>query len=142
MLWSLRKVIKISVFVFISNFSEMFNRWLHLHCMWDIICISFMHRLLPRSCQMMFFSATYEPEVMNFAEIIVSNPLIIRLLREEESLDNIKQYYIKCKNVDEKYTAITNIYGVITIGQAIIFCHVRLIVFYIFIKSYVQFTCK
>jgi ATP-dependent RNA helicase DDX19/DBP5 len=84
-----------------------------------------MHRLLPPTCQMMFFSATYEPEVMNFAEIIVSNPLIIRLLREEESLDNIKQYYIKCKNVDEKYTAITNIYGVITIGQAIIFCHVR-----------------
>ncbi|CAL1681472.1 unnamed protein product [Lasius platythorax] len=83
------------------------------------------HKLLPRSCQMMFFSATYEPEVMNFAEIIVSNPLIIRLLREEESLDNIKQYYIKCKNIDEKYTAITNIYGVITIGQAIIFCHTK-----------------
>lgn len=76
---------------------------------------------------MMFFSATYEPEVMNFAEIIVSNPLIIRLLREEESLDNIKQYYIKCKNIDEKYTAITNIYGVITIGQAIIFCHVSIL---------------
>lgn len=83
------------------------------------------HKSLPRTCQMMFFSATYEPEVMNFAEIIVSNPLIIRLLREEESLDNIKQYYIKCRNVDEKYTAITNIYGVITIGQAIIFCHTK-----------------
>lgn len=74
---------------------------------------------------MMFFSATYEPEVMKFAEIIINNPLIIRLLKEEESLDNIKQYYVKCKDLGEKYTAITNIYGVITIGQAIIFCHVR-----------------
>lgn len=74
---------------------------------------------------MMFFSATYEPEVMKFAEIIVNNPLIIRLLKKEESLDNIKQYYVKCKDLDEKYAAITNIYGVITIGQAIIFCHVR-----------------
>lgn len=74
---------------------------------------------------MMFFSATYEPEVMKFAEIIVNNPLIIRLLKEEESLDNIKQYYVRCKDLDEKYAAITNIYGVITIGQAIIFCHVR-----------------
>ena len=83
------------------------------------------YRQLPRTCQMMFFSATYEPEVMKFAEIIVNNPLIIRLLKEEESLDNIKQYYVKCKDLDEKYTAITNIYGVITIGQAIIFCHVR-----------------
>ena len=61
---------------------------------------------------------------MEFAEIIVNNPLIIRLLKKEESLDNIKQYYVKCKDLDEKYAAITNIYGVITIGQAIIFCHV------------------
>lgn len=61
---------------------------------------------------------------MEFAEIIVPNPLIIRLLKEEESLDNIKQYYVKCQDMEEKYTAITNIYGVITIGQAIIFCHV------------------
>lgn len=81
-------------------------------------------RNLSRKCQMMFFSATYDKEVMEFAEIIVSNPLIIRLMREEESLDNIKQYYVECKDVDEKYVAITNIYGVITIGQAIIFCHV------------------
>lgn len=65
---------------------------------------------------------------MSFAEIIVNNPLIIRLLREEESLDNIKQYYIRCKDLNEKYDALTNIYGVITIGQAIIFCHVRTLI--------------
>lgn len=79
---------------------------------------------------MLFFSATYTSEVMNFAEIIVSNPIIIRLQKEEESLDNIRQYYIKCNNIDDKYTAITNIYGVITIGQAIIFCHVSIFILY------------
>lgn len=73
---------------------------------------------------MMFFSATYEGAVMDFAEYIVPNPIIIRLLREQESLDNIKQYYVQCKNQEEKYQAIQNIYGVITVGQAIIFCHV------------------
>ncbi|GBP59534.1 DEAD-box helicase Dbp80 [Eumeta japonica] len=83
------------------------------------------HKCLPSNCQMMFFSATYDSAVMDFAEIIVPNPIIIRLLREEESLDNIKQYYVKCKNVEEKYRAICNIYGVVTIGQAIIFCHTR-----------------
>lgn len=61
---------------------------------------------------------------MDFAEYIVPNPIIIRLLREQESLDNIKQYYVQCKNQEEKYQAIQNIYGVITVGQAIIFCHV------------------
>ncbi|XP_053687392.1 DEAD-box helicase Dbp80 [Sabethes cyaneus] len=83
------------------------------------------HKQLSPSCQMMFFSATYEREVMEFAEYIVPNPIVIRLAREQESLDNIKQYYVKCRNQDEKYQAISNIYGVITVGQAIIFCHTR-----------------
>ncbi|XP_014207770.1 DEAD-box helicase Dbp80 [Copidosoma floridanum] len=83
------------------------------------------HKQLSPTCQMLFFSATYEPEVMEFAEIIVSNPIIIRLLKEEESLDNIKQYYVECRDLDGKYQAITNIYGAISIGQAIIFCHTR-----------------
>lgn len=92
------------------------------------------HKQLPTSCQMMFFSATYEKEVMDFAEYIVPNPIIIKLMREQESLDNIKQYYVKCNNQDEKYQAITNIYGVITVGQAIMFCAVStyLILFFVF----------
>lgn len=61
---------------------------------------------------------------MDFAEHIVKDPIIIRLKREEESLDNIKQYYVRCRDQDEKYQAIRNIYGVVTVGQAIIFCHV------------------
>lgn len=73
---------------------------------------------------MMLFSATYDRSVMEFAQHIVKSPIIIKLMREEESLDNITQYYVKCRNQDEKYQAIQNIYGVITIGQAIIFCQV------------------
>lgn len=86
----------------------------------------FIFRELLDQCQMMFFSATYDEDVMEFAEAIVTNPVIIRLKREEESLDNIKQYYVECKNQDAKYAAIANIYGVATIGQAMIFCHVSL----------------
>lgn len=88
------------------------------------------HKQLPTTCQMMFFSATYEKEVMDFAEYIVPNPIIIKLMREQESLDNIKQYYVKCRNQEEKYTAIQNIYGVITIGQAIMFCAVSICGFF------------
>lgn len=85
---------------------------------------SLLHRQLSPKCQMMFFSATYDRSVMDFAEHIVKNPIIIRLKREQESLDNIKQYYVKCRDQEQKYQAIQNIYGVITVGQAIIFCHV------------------
>jgi len=82
-------------------------------------------RKLPKNCQFMLFSATYEAEVMEFAEKIVPDATVMRLKREEESLDNIKQYYIDCKNQNEKYRAIANIYGVITVGQAMIFCQTR-----------------
>uniref|UniRef100_A0A1B6MQS9 RNA helicase n=2 Tax=Graphocephala atropunctata TaxID=36148 RepID=A0A1B6MQS9_9HEMI len=82
-------------------------------------------KALPERCQMMFFSATYDEDVMEFAEAIVPNPVTIRLKREEESLDNIKQFYVECKSEDSKYAAIANIYGVATIGQAMIFCHTR-----------------
>uniref|UniRef100_T1HI83 RNA helicase n=1 Tax=Rhodnius prolixus TaxID=13249 RepID=T1HI83_RHOPR len=82
-------------------------------------------RFLPSHCQIMFFSATYDEEVMQFAKGIVPNPVLIRLKREEESLDNIKQYYVVCEHKDEKYAAITNIYGAVTVGQAMIFCQTR-----------------
>lgn len=102
-------------------------------------------RQLSPKCQMLFFSATYDKEVMEFAEHIVPEANIIRfpekkfilrfrltmsifrLRREQESLDNIKQYYVKCNSEEEKYQAIQNIYGSITIGQAIIFCHVSIV---------------
>jgi len=85
-----------------------------------------LHRLLDaRNCQQLLFSATYTPQVMTFAERVVVDPLIIRLRREEESLDNIRQYYIECQNINDKHNAIANLYGTITIGQCIIFCHTR-----------------
>ncbi|CAH0557295.1 unnamed protein product [Brassicogethes aeneus] len=87
-------------------------------------CIK-IHKNLAEPCQMMFFSATYDQEVMEFAEHIVKNPITIRLKREEESLDNIEQYYVKCGNQQEKYNAVLNIYGTVGVGQAIIFCHTR-----------------
>jgi len=83
------------------------------------------HKHLNTDCQMLLFSATYDTDVMNFAENIVSNPVLIRLRREEESLDNIKQYYVYCDTVTAKYQSIANIYGTITIGQAIIFCQTK-----------------
>ena len=72
----------------------------------------------------MLFSATYDNGVMKFAETVVPDPVVIRLRREEESLSNIKQYYVLCSNKEEKAESLSNIYGTITIGQAMIFCQV------------------
>ena len=73
---------------------------------------------------MVLFSATYDDEVMKFAKTVVPDPISIRLHREEESLDNIKQYYVVCRDEEDKFQALSNMYGVVSIGQCIVFCHV------------------
>ena len=82
-------------------------------------------KALPQDCQMMLFSATYDRQVMEFAESLIRDPVIIKLKREEESLENINQYYVYCHNESEKYTALANIFGTISMGQAFIFCHTK-----------------
>jgi len=64
---------------------------------------------------------------MRFAESVVHDAIIIKLRREEQSLDNIKQYYIECTSLEDKFSALSNIYGSISIGQSMIFCHVSLV---------------
>jgi len=83
------------------------------------------HKNLGKHCQMLLFSATYDQAVMDFAENIVTNPVTIKLRREEESLDNINQVYVDCPTPEAKFRSIENIYGVVTIGQAMIFCRTR-----------------
>ncbi|KAM5263412.1 ATP-dependent RNA helicase DDX19B isoform 3-T3 [Ctenodactylus gundi] len=82
-------------------------------------------RMLPKNCQMLLFSATFEDSVWKFAQKVVPDPNVIKLKREEETLDTIKQYYVLCSNREEKFQALCNLYGAITIAQAMIFCHTR-----------------
>ncbi|KAM8864025.1 ATP-dependent RNA helicase DDX19A [Spinachia spinachia] len=83
------------------------------------------HRQLPKECQMLLFSATFEDSVWRFAEHVVPDPNIIRLKREEETLDTIKQFYVICREKEDKFTSLCNLYGSLTIAQAMIFCHTR-----------------
>ena len=79
----------------------------------------------------MLFSATYKTPVIDFATKIVKEPMIIRLRRQDESLASIKQMYVKCENFESKYRALSDIYGLLTVGQSIIFCQVNLSIFQI-----------
>ncbi|XP_062248948.1 ATP-dependent RNA helicase DDX19A [Platichthys flesus] len=83
------------------------------------------HRQLTKDCQMLLFSATFEDSVWGFAKKVIPDPNIIRLRREEETLDTIKQYYVVCREEEDKFTALCNLYGGLTIAQAIIFCRTR-----------------
>jgi len=80
---------------------------------------------LQPTCQKVLFSATYSDEVMKFAKTVIPNAVILRLKRSEESLSNIKQFYVECSSEDDKFVALSNLYGVVSIGQAMVFCHTR-----------------
>ncbi|KAG8434691.1 hypothetical protein GDO86_012883 [Hymenochirus boettgeri] len=82
-------------------------------------------RAMPKTCQMLLFSATFEDSVWCFAERIVPDPNIIKLKKEELTLDNIQQFYVACECKEQKYSTLCNLYGIITIAQAIIFCQTR-----------------
>ncbi|XP_074704905.1 ATP-dependent RNA helicase DDX25-like isoform X2 [Strix aluco] len=82
-------------------------------------------RALPKDCQMLLFSATFKETVRAFAMRIISNPIVIKLRKDELTLSNIQQYFFMCRSREEKYRALCNIYGSITIGQAMIFCQTR-----------------
>ena len=89
-------------------------------------------RALDKSCQLLLFSATYDDDVMSFAEQIVDAdpdngepPVIITVRREEQTLDTILQYVVEVASREEKFDAIHNLYGCLTIGQSIIFCHTK-----------------
>ena len=51
-------------------------------------------RQLSEQCQCLLFSATYDDDVMRFAQTVIPDPILIRLKREEQSLDTIKQFYV------------------------------------------------
>ncbi|NXC22235.1 DDX25 helicase, partial [Corythaeola cristata] len=87
--------------------------------------IRIQRRVFQTGCQMLLFSATFKESVRSFAMRVVSNPIVIKLRAEELTLGNIRQYFFTCRNQEEKYRALCNIYGSITIGQAMIFCQTR-----------------
>lgn len=73
--------------------------------------------------------------IRDFATRFAPNANSIALKQDEVSVESIKQFYMDCKNEDHKAETLCNIYGLLTIGQSIIFVRVSCSSFtYILIK--------
>ncbi|KAI8895644.1 P-loop containing nucleoside triphosphate hydrolase protein [Globomyces pollinis-pini] len=77
------------------------------------------------TCQIVLFSATFPDHVREFAARIAPDANNISLKQEELSVDSIKQFYMDCKNAEDKITTLCALYGILTIGQSIIFVRTR-----------------
>lgn len=78
-------------------------------------------KVLPTSCQLVLFSATFPTEVRKYAEKFVPNANSLELKQEELNVDAIKQLYMDCDSEQHKAEVLSELYGLLTIGSSIIF---------------------
>lgn len=91
------------------------------------ISIKLHRNLNDAECQMLLFSATFDDEVIEFADVIIKEPFVkITLKKEELSLINIKQIYLKTNGESDKLNALQCIYESFAICQAMVFCATRM----------------
>ena len=84
------------------------------------------YRYLPFSTQNVVVSATLPREVLDLTTKFM-NKNAIRLLvkRDELTLDEIKQFFVKVEKEEYKFPTLCDLYESITITQAVIFCNTK-----------------
>jgi ATP-dependent RNA helicase DDX19/DBP5 len=82
-------------------------------------------QLMPKEIQVTLFSATFPPDVLNFAQTFAPGSNVLTLKHEELTVEGIKQFFFDCDSEETKYNTLVNFYGLLTISSSIIFCKVR-----------------
>ncbi|EEH47185.2 ATP-dependent RNA helicase DBP5 [Paracoccidioides brasiliensis Pb18] len=81
--------------------------------------------LLPRTVQVVLFSATFPDHVVRYANKFAPNANQITLKHEELTVEGIKQLYLDCDSDEHKFDILVKFYGLLTIGSSIIFVKTR-----------------
>ena len=80
--------------------------------------------MLPKTIQVVLFSATFPDKVKQYADKFAPNSNQITLRHEELTVEGIKQMYMDCDSEAAKYTVLVKLYGLMTVGSSIIFVKV------------------
>lgn len=78
-------------------------------------------KFLPKTAQLVLFSATFDESVREYAKKVVPNANTLELQRNEVNVGAIKQLYMDCNDENHKYEVLCELYGLLTIGSSIIF---------------------
>ncbi|KFH45238.1 ATP-dependent RNA helicase-like protein [Hapsidospora chrysogenum ATCC 11550] len=81
--------------------------------------------MLPKEIQVLLFSATFPDKVNSYAAKFAPDAHSIKLQKSELTVKGISQMFIDCPNNDEKYKILCQLYGLMTIGQSVIFVKTR-----------------
>ena len=78
-------------------------------------------RTLPKSAQILLFSATLPNEILELTKHFMNNAESILVNKEELTLEGIRQFYIKLDQYNWKFDVLFELYETINITQSIIY---------------------
>ncbi|KAF2015006.1 P-loop containing nucleoside triphosphate hydrolase protein [Aaosphaeria arxii CBS 175.79] len=81
--------------------------------------------LVPKNIQTVLFSATFPPQVINYATRFAPNANTLTLAHDELTIDGIKQLYIDINEDSDKFSTLLKFYGLMTQASSIIFVRTR-----------------
>lgn len=82
-------------------------------------------RCMPENIQVVLLSATMPRDVFEVTTHFMRDPVKILVKKEELTLEGIKQFYIQVEREEWKLDTLSDLYGTLTITQAVIFCNTR-----------------
>tara|TARA_Y100000591_G_C21853056_1_gene712937 strand:- start:3072 stop:4280 length:1209 start_codon:yes stop_codon:yes gene_type:complete len=78
---------------------------------------------MPQNIQIGLFSATMDNDLEELSKKFMINPKKILVKSEQLTLQGIAQYYINLDDDMQKYETLKDLFGTLTISQAIIYCN-------------------
>ena len=80
-------------------------------------------QFIPENIQVSLFSATMPTELEELSKAFMRNPIKILVKKEQLTLQGISQYFINIQNDLQKYETLKDLFGAISMSQAIIYCN-------------------
>jgi len=83
------------------------------------------YRYLPPQTQVVLVSATMPHDVLEITTKFMQDPVRILVKRDELTLEGIKQFFVAVEKEDWKFDTLCDLYDILTITQAVIFCNTK-----------------
>jgi len=84
------------------------------------------YRYLPPQTQVVLVSATMPHDVLEMTTKFMQDPIRILVKRDELTLEGIKQFFVAVEKEEWKFDTLCDLYDILTITQAVIFCNTKL----------------
>jgi len=76
-------------------------------------------------CQILLFSATMPVEMLDVTKEFMREPKYILVKKEALTLEGIRQFYVDVSKEEWKLDTLLDLYGILSITQAVLFCNTR-----------------